>query len=142
MILEGKVWKEGKWWIVEVQSLNISSQGKRRKKALLMIKDAVLELMRSYFGELNENFNLSVEDYKKNSFGLTSNNNKVLLSFLLIRQREESGLSIREVSERLDSKSPNAYAQYEKGKVNLSIDQYDKIMHAINPKRSSILRVV
>jgi len=107
-----------------------------------MIKDAVFELMKSYFKDLSEEFDIFVHDYKGDSFGLTSNDSNVLLSFLLIRQREESGLSIRDVAKRLDSKSPNSYAQYEKGRMNFSIVQYEKLMHAINPKRTSILRVI
>jgi predicted RNase H-like HicB family nuclease len=142
MELEGKIWKEGKWWVVEVPCLNLTSQGKTKKDAFLMIKDAVLELIKSYFSDLSEEFNITVHDYKDDIFGLTSNDNKILLSFLLIRQREESGLSIRDVAERLSSKSPNSYAQYEKGKMNFSIDQYEKLMHAINPKRISMLRVI
>jgi predicted RNase H-like HicB family nuclease len=142
MELEGKIWKEGRWWIVEVPCLNISTQGKTKKDAFLMIKDAVFELMKSYFNKLEKKFNITVRDYKGDSFGLTSNDSKLLLSFLLIRQREESGLSIRDVAERLSSKNPNSYAQYEKGKMNFSIVQYEKLMHAINPRRTSILRVI
>ena len=142
MELEGKIWKDGKWWIVEVPCLNISTQGRTKKNAFLMIKDAVFELMKSYFSDLGEEFSITVHDYKGDSFGLTSNDSKLLLSFLLIRQREESGLSIRDVAERLSSKNPNSYAQYERGKMNFSIDQYEKLMHAINPQRTSILRVI
>ena len=94
------------------------------------------------FSDLDKDFNVIVHDYKGDSFGLTSNDSKKLLSFLLIRQREESGLSIRDVAKRLLSKNPNSYAQYERGKMNLSLDQYEKLMHAINPKRISILRVI
>lgn len=140
MELEGKIWKEGKFWIVEVPCLNVSSQGKTRKEALFMIQDAVFELMKSYFGDVE--FEITVHDFKGTSFGLTSDDNKLLLSFLLIRQREESGLSIRDVAMRLESKNPNSYAQYEKGTVNFSIDKYEQLIHAVNPKRTTVLRVI
>ena len=107
-----------------------------------MIKDAVFELIKSYFNDVGNKFSITVHDYKEGYFGLTSSDSKLLLSFLLIRQREESGLSVRDVAKRLASKSPNSYAQYERGKMNFSLDQYDKLMHAINPKRTSILRVI
>ncbi len=142
MELEGRVWKDGRWWIIEVPCLNITTQGKTKKNAFVMIQDAVLELMTSYFNNLNEKFEISVHEYNGDCFGLTSNNNNLLLSFLLIRQREESGLSIREVAKRLSAKSPNTYAQYEKGKISFSIDQYEKLIHAINPSRTTVLRVV
>ena len=142
MELEGKIWKDGRWWIIEIPCLNITTQGRTKKEAFLMIQDAVFELMKSYFSGLTKKFKVAVLDYKENNFGLTSNDSKLLLSFLLIRQREESGLSIRDVAKRLSSKNPNSYAQYEKGTVNFSIDQYEKLMHAINPKHTSILRVI
>jgi predicted RNase H-like HicB family nuclease len=142
MELEGKVWKEGKWWVIEVPCLNVSTQGKTKKDAFAMIKDAIFELIKSYFQELDKNFEVSVHYYNGNCFGLTSNNNKLLLSFLLIRQREENGLTIRDVTRRLSSGSPNSYAQYERGKMNFSIDQMEKLMRAINPKLTSVLRVV
>ena len=139
MELEGRIWKDGKWWIIEVPCLNIATQGKTRKEAFLMIQDAVFELVKSY---LNKKCKITIHDYKGESFGLTSNDSKSLLSLLLIRQREESGLSIRDVAQRLSSKNPNSYAQYEKGRINFSIDQYEKLMHAINPNRTRILRVI
>jgi predicted RNase H-like HicB family nuclease len=141
MELEGKIWKDGKFWIVEVPSLNISTQGKSRKNALLMIKDAVYELIKSYYDKISDKFEISIHDYKREAFGLTSNDNKLLLSFLLIRQREESGLTIREAAGRINSKNPNAYAQYEHGKIDFSINQYERLIKAVNPRRSCILRV-
>ncbi len=141
MELEGKIWKKGKFWIVEVPSLNISTQGKSRKNALAMIKDAVYELMQSYFDHLSDQFKIDVHDYKEDHFGLISNDNKMLLSFLLIRQREESGLTIREAAGRIKSKNPNAYAQYENGKIDFSINQYEKLIRAVSPGRSCVLRV-
>src|SRR5271163_3546438 len=120
MELEGRIWKDGRWWIVEIPCLNITTQGKTKKDAFLMIQDAVFELMKSYFNELNKRFKITVHDYKGDNFGLTSNDSKLLLSFLLIRQREESGLSIRDVAKRLSSKNPNSYGQYEKGTINFS----------------------
>jgi len=113
MELEGKIWKDNTWWIVEVPCLNISTQGRTKKNAFLMIKDAVFELMKSYFSDLGEEFSITVHDYKGDSFGLTSNDSKLLLSFLLIRQREESGLSIRYGAKCQSSKNPKSYAQYE-----------------------------
>ncbi len=142
MELEGRIWKDGRWWIVEIPCLSIATQGRTKKEALFMIQDAVLELMKVYFTALDKGFKITVHDYKRDNLGLTSNDSKLLLSFLLIRQREENGLTIRDVAKRLSSKNPNSYAQYEKGTINFSIDQYEKLMHAINPDRTRILRVI
>jgi transcriptional regulator with XRE-family HTH domain len=54
---------------------------------------------------------------------VSANNSKLLLALSLRKQREKSDLIIREVSERLGSKSPNSYAKYEKGKTKISLDQ-------------------
>jgi len=142
MELEGKVWKEDRWWLIEVPCLNVVTQGKTKKEAFFMIEDAVLELMKAYFAKMDKKFKISIHQYRGNYFGLSSNDSNLLLSFLLIRQREANGLSVREVACRLSSKNPNSYAQYEKGNINFSITQYEKLMRAINPKNSRILRVV
>ena len=113
MEFEGKVWKDGKFWLVEVASLNLMTQGKSRKNALEMIRDAAIGLIECYFeSEMKKGFDVILFDYKKDSFGITSNDNKLLLALSLRRQREKSGSTIREAARRLGSKSPNAYAQY------------------------------
>jgi predicted RNase H-like HicB family nuclease len=142
MELSGRIWKNKNHWLVEVSSLNIMTQGETRKEALLMVKDAIMEYIRYYFESEIEGFELGVNDYKKSVIGITANNNKLLLALSLRKQREKSGSTIREVSERLGSKSPNSYAQYEKGKTRISLDQYEKLLHAANPYQHRLLRVI
>ena len=143
MEFEGKVWRDGKIWLIEVPSLNLMTQGKSRKDAFRMIRDASIGLIECYFeAEIGKNFDIAVIDYKKDSFGLTSNDNKLLLALSLRRQREKSGSTVRETVERLGAKSPNAYAQYEKGRTRISLEQYEKLMHAANPRLTTILRVI
>jgi len=142
MELEGRIWKNKKHWLVEVSSLNIMTQGKTRQEALFMIKDAIMEYIRYYFGSEVAGFELEVQDYKKSVIGIMANNNKLLLALSLRKQREKSGSTVREVSERLGSKSPNAYAQYEKGRTRISLDQYEKLLHAANPSQHRMLRVI
>jgi predicted RNase H-like HicB family nuclease len=141
MELEGRVWKNKNHWLVEVPSLNIMTQGKTREEALFMIKDAILEYIRYYFESESEEFALTVNDYKKSVIGITSNSNKLLLALSLRKQREKSGSTVREAAERLGSRSPNSYAQYEKGKTRISLDQYEKLLLAANPHQHRSLRV-
>ncbi len=51
MELEGRVWKDSQssWWLVEISFLDIMTQGKTRKEALDMIKDAVMELLQDSY---------------------------------------------------------------------------------------------
>lgn len=142
MELESKIWKHKNHWLVQVPSLNIMTQGKTRKEALFMIEDAILEYLKYYFESEIEEFELDIKDYGKSVIGISSNNNKLLLALSLRKQREKSGSTIREVSERLGSKSPNSYAQYEKGRTRISLDQYERLLHAANPYQHRFLRVI
>lgn len=143
MELEGRVWKIKNHWLVEVPSLNIMTQGKTKKEALFMIKDAIFEFILYYFEtEIDKKFEITVLDHKDGTIGITSNDNKVILALSLRKQREMSGSTIREASERLGSKSPNAYAQYERGRYKISLDQYEKLLYAANPFKTSVLRII
>jgi hypothetical protein len=142
MELSGRVWKGKKHWFIEIPSLDLMTQGKSRKNALEMIKDAVKELMNSYFpSEVRKDVSFKVVEYEKGNIGLTTNDNKILLALSLRRQREQGGSTVREVAERLGSKSPNGYAQYERGKIRISLDQYEKLLKAANPFGHIRLRV-
>ena len=143
MEMEGKIWKDGKFWLVEVPTLDAMTQGRTRKEALAMIEDLVFEMARSYFNkDIGKNFAVTVTDYKKDVVGVSSNDNKLLLALSLRKQREKSGSTVREAAERLGSKSPNAYAQYEKGKIRISLDKYEQLLQAANPFKHSLLRIV
>jgi predicted RNase H-like HicB family nuclease len=142
MEIEGKIWKDGKFWLVEVPALDAITQGKTRKEALAMAKDLVFEMTRSYFeDEIDKNFSITVIDYKKNIIGVTASDNRLFLALSLRRQREKSGSTVREASERLGSKSPNAYAQYERGKTSISVDKYEELLTAANPSERLRLRI-
>jgi predicted RNase H-like HicB family nuclease len=76
MKLEGKVWKSGKHWLVEVPSLDVMTQGYSKEEALMMIRDAILQLTKSYFEtDLDKDFDIAVHLYKKNVIGITATNN-------------------------------------------------------------------
>jgi predicted RNase H-like HicB family nuclease len=142
MELEGKLWKSGKFWLVEVPSLEVMTQGHSREEALKMIADAIEGLVDCYFPDESIDFKIIVQDYKKGTIGISSSNNSLMLAFSLRRQREANKLTVREVSERLGSNSPNAYARYEKGRVRISLDQYERLLQAVNPQQHFHLRVV
>lgn len=139
----GKIWKDGKFWLVEVPVIDVCTQGHTRKEALMMIEDAIMELLKSYFPlDKIKDFELEIVDYAKNAFGIKASNNNIMLSFSLIRQREMSKSTVREVAERLGSNSPNSYAQYERGKMRVTLDQYERLLEAVNPEKPPTLRVV
>ena len=142
MELEGKVWKDpdSSWWLVEVSFLDVMTQGKTRKEALDMIKDAVMELLKDSYGDLlGKQFQLSVTLYENGVIGVGASDEKLLFALGLKRQRLRSGSSIRDVSRRLKSKSPNAYARYERALARPSIEKYAELLHAANPSRRPLL---
>ena len=138
MEFRGKVWKtdDRPPWVIQVKSLGITTQGYTKKKALSMLQDAV-ELYLDY--SFNQKPTVKVIDHGKGVVGVTCSERKLLLSLSLIKQRERSGLTVREVADRLGSQSPNAYGKYERGKVNISIEKFDQLLQAVNPQLTGVM---
>lgn len=85
MEIEGKIWKDGKFWLVEVPALDAMTQGKTRAEALMMIEDLVFEMTRNYF-KTTKNFVTSVIGYKKGTLKITATDKKILSKLSLKRQ--------------------------------------------------------
>jgi hypothetical protein len=129
-------------WLAEVKALNLMTQGDSKENAIFMLKDAVTELLRDTFSEeASKTISLDVHFHGERAFGVIANDSKLLIALALRRKREQAGISIREVTNRLKVRSPNAYAQYEQGKVNISIDLFDRFLHAIEPSNHCSLRL-
>jgi predicted RNase H-like HicB family nuclease len=142
MELEGRVWKapESTWWLIEISFLDVMTQGKTRKEALEMIKDAVIELLKDSYEELlTKQFQLTVNLYEDGIIGMGASDYKLLFALGLKRQRLRSGSTIRDVSKRLKSTSPNAYARYERAQSRPSLEKYAELLHAANPARRPLL---
>jgi len=135
--LEGRIWKDGKtdYWVVYVPLLDISTQGRSKKKALAMIEDAI------QIEAGKEGLKIQAEPSREQGvFTVSSNDADSLIAFLLRRQRTCHGLSMREVARRLTSSSPMAYAQYEPGKPAPSLGKFGELLHAIDPKLDPVLK--
>ncbi len=135
MRFEGQVWKDGKLWLIEVPALEAMTQGRTKKEALAMIKD-LLETMADTPG-----FEVEVEPRPQDRFEVGANDTKTLVALLLRRQREKQGLSLSEAAERLQQKSKNAYARYERGKTAPSIEKLEELLDAIAPNRHLVWRL-
>ena len=142
MEIFGKVWKEKNFWLIEIPLMNAMTQGKTQKDALRMAEDLIFEMVISYFPDmLDESFAVTVNLHDHGVVGVTTTNNSLMYALSLKRQREISGSTVREASERLGSTSPNAYAQYERGKKRISLEKYDQLLSAANPSQHAILGV-
>lgn len=136
MMIEGKIWKDGRFWLAEIPLLDYLTQGRTQKEALNMAKDIVVT------GADRQGFEVSLEKGKDNSFQLTSNDTNVLLALILKRQRQKQGLTVRDVSLRLHSASPNAFGAYEQGKSSPTIHKLEELFNALDPNVSLVLKMV
>ena len=135
MRFEGRVFKDGEHWLIEVPAFEAMTQGRTKKEAFAMIKD-LLETMADVPG-----FKVEIEPGSRDLFEVGANDTKMLLALLLRRQRETQGLSLREAAERLRQKSKNAYARYEQGKTAPSIEKLEELLDAVAPNRRLVWRL-
>lgn len=142
MEIFGKIYKDKKFWLIEIPLLNAMTQGTTQNDVVKMTKDLIHEMLISYFPKsLDQSFSVTVNLHDNGLVGVTTTNNCLMYALSLRRQREISGSSVRQASERLGSSSPNAYAQYERGKKRISLEKYDQLLSAANPSQRAILGI-
>lgn len=73
MRLEGRVWKDGKFWLIEVPALEAMTQGRTKAESYVMIKD-LLETMAD-----EPSFEVAVEAISGDRFEVTANDVKRLV---------------------------------------------------------------
>lgn len=143
MEFEGKVWKSGKFWLAESLPLDLLTQGTTKDNAVDLLCELIVEMAEYYFSAKDlADFEVVIHHYERGVLGITASDKKLLLALSLRRQREKSQSTVREAADRLGSKSPNSYAQYEKGKTRISFEQYEKLLNAANPEYRCLLRVL
>jgi predicted RNase H-like HicB family nuclease len=116
-MFNGEVWKSKKFWLIEIPVLDIMTQGKSKKNAVMMIKDAIESLVNE------KRFKIKITFTKNDQFIIYTNNVAPLIALLLKRQRTKNKLSLTDMQERLHTKSRNAYAQYEQGRSVPSVQK-------------------
>ena len=126
MRFQGRVYRDGRWWLAEVPLFEAMTQGRTRKEALEMIADW-FETMIDRPG-----FLAKVHPGQKDAFEVSSPDLRSMISLLLQRQRQASGLSLAEAAQRLGVKSRNAYARYERGEALPTIEKLDSLMRAVS----------
>ena len=135
---EGKLLRDGRYWAVHVPALDVYTQGKSKKDALAMIKEAV-ELMvdrKGFFVRLNP--------LPENQFLLRAkeaDDDKYLIALMLKNQRAKYGLSLQDIADRLGV-SKNAYAQYEQARAVPSITKVEEFIHAMSRNVHVVLDIL
>jgi DNA-binding XRE family transcriptional regulator len=132
MRFSGKIYKDGKFWLAEIPILNLMTQGHTRNEAYEMVVDMLESLVN------NKDFKAKVYKKSKDVFEVGSSDPKHMISLLLQRKRELSGLSLSQVANRLGASSRNTYARYEQGKSVPTVEKLNELIQAVCP-RSDIL---
>jgi predicted RNase H-like HicB family nuclease len=135
MRFEGRVRKDGKFWLVEIPAFDAFTQGRSKREAYAMAKD-LLETMASTAG-----FEVTVYPKGREAFEIGANRTRVLVALLLRRQRERQGLSLAEAAQRLGQRSRNAYARYEQGKTIPTVEKLEQLLEAIAPDQKIVWRI-
>jgi len=134
MRFAGRVVKAGKWWAIEVPDLGAFSQGKSKKEAYAMIRDAI-EVMIDKRG-----FSIEIHPGKGSYFEVGSTEDAALVAFFLKQQRGLSGKTLEQVVQNLGQTSVNAYARYEQGASVPTIDKLTALLRALEPDSDFVLR--
>src|SRR5436305_9470215 len=134
MRFEGKLTRDGRFWLAEIPLLDGMTQGRTRKEAFEMIADW-LETMVDRPG-----FRARVHARGKNEFEVSGSDAAAMTALMLRRIRQASGTSLAEVASRLGAASRNAYARYERGDAVPSVDKLDELLKAASPGEDFVIR--
>jgi len=133
MRFSGRIYKDKSHWLAEVPLFEAMTQGHSRREALEMIEDWFVSMVN------RPGFQIDAVPTGQNEFEVSSNDLKTMISLLLRRRRQESGLSLADAAERLGARSRNAYARYERGDSTPTIEKLDQLLRALSPERDVVL---
>ena len=119
--------------MAEIPFLDLMTQGRTKKEAFKMVAD----MLESLFNK--KDFNVMVYKKSKNSFEAGSLEQKHMISLLLQRKRELSGLSLSQVANLLGVSSRNTYARYERGRSVPTVEKLDELLHAVCPHSDIVI---
>lgn len=111
-MFRGRLYKEGKFWLIEVPDLDLMTQGHTKDEAYEMLVD----LLKTATDRAA--FRPDIARHSNNTFllrGRDEQSEKDLIALLLKRQRARAGLSLSDMARLLKVSSKNAYARYEHG---------------------------
>ncbi len=133
MRFSGKIYKDSKFWLAEIPILDLMTQGRTKKEAYEMVADMLESLVNK------DGFKIEIYKGKKDNFEVGSLEPKHMVSLLLQRKRELSGLSLAQVASRLGMKSRNTYARYEQGHSVPSVEKLNELLSAVCPETDIVI---
>jgi predicted RNase H-like HicB family nuclease len=138
MLLSGKIWKDGSYWLAEVATLDVISQGYTKHEALLMAADAVEALV----DEREFKAKSLLDRSDSNQFFIETSDPKAIAALAIQRTRERHSMTIRDLASSMGSKNPNSVAPYERCKKIPSIEKWLELMAKAGPDEEVVLSVV
>lgn len=133
MRFSGTIYKDGKFWLAEIPILDLMTQGRTKKEAYEMVADMLESLINT------EGFKAEIFKGMKDRFEVGSSEPRHMISLLLQRKREISGLSLSQVAGRMGTTSRNSYARYEQGKSVPSMEKLNELLHAVCPQTDIVI---
>jgi len=133
MRFSGKIYKDGKFWLAEIPILDLMTQGRTKSETYEMIADMLETLVNK------KKFKIKVFKKTRDTFEVGSMEPKYMISLLLQRKRELSGLSLAQVANRLGVSSRNTYARYEQGRSVPTIEKLNELLHAVCPQSDLVI---
>jgi hypothetical protein len=135
MMITGRLWKDGTWWLAESEIADVCTQGRSRKDAVRMLADAFDTLID------RPGCKVTVTDHGRANGEVTieASEPAALAAFVLQRLRQNSGKSLSEVAETMGRASKNAYARYEQGRAVPTIEMFDELLRAVSNDTTLII---
>jgi DNA-binding transcriptional regulator YiaG len=131
----GKVYRDGRHWLVEIPLLDAMTQGRTKKEAYAMAADLVESLVG------RPGFKAHVYRGKAGELELEGSPTRLLIALALRRQRQASGLSLAQVARRMGARSRNTYARYEQGVSVPTIEKLNELLRVVTSGRDVVLRL-
>jgi predicted RNase H-like HicB family nuclease len=133
MRFQGRVFKDGRHWLAEVAVFDALTQGRTRADALNMMSDWFETMLGAAAGSIR------TIAASRTDFEVLAGDAAAMISLLLRRQRQKSGLSLADAATRLGAKSRNAYARYEQGRTVPTVAKLDELLKAVAPDRDLLV---
>lgn len=135
MVLEAKIYKDGKFWLAEIPVLDAMTQGHSKLEAEKMLESLLHDMVEA------KAFKASVSEESKGQYLIETSHDAEVYRLILKRQRAKSGLTIRDVAAILHCKSPNAYAAYENGKREPGLSMVFRLLEAVGKQDHPKVRI-
>lgn len=135
MMITGRLWKDGTWWLAESEIADVCTQGRSRKDAARMLADAFETLIDRPSCKVT----VTDDGHADGDVTIEASEPAVLAAFVLQRLRQTSRKSLSEVARTMGRTSKNAFARYEQGRAVPTIEMFDKLLRAVSNDTTLII---